>query len=368
LLITDLEIGGTPTVVRELAVRLNDPRSVEVQVVCLSRAGPVADQLARAGIKVTACTARNPAALPIVAWKLARHIRQQRIDTVLSFLIHANVVAAIASHVTKGVHWFQSIQTTQPRPRWHWRLQGIAQSAAGRIVVPSASVARVAQEWSHIPSEKIVVIPNAVTCGTGGSPVVLEPKQDTGGRFDSSHQSPPMPLNLRRIAFVGRLDPIKRIPDLVQAMSLLDSSFRLDIYGEGSERKKIEIEIGRMNLAGRITLHGAIARPDDALKNADVLALPSEAEGFGLVLIEAMAAGVPVVATDVPGICDVVRNRETGLLVPVGKPQAMAEAIRSLMADPVRRNRLVGAAQEEVRTRYSWDVVLPQYRAILGLA
>src|SRR5437764_5617386 len=93
LLITDLEIGGTPTVVRELAVRLREPGRVEVEVACLSPWGPVADQLAAAGVAVTALGGRRAADLPRVLFRLVRLIRRGRFGTVFSFLVPANLTA-----------------------------------------------------------------------------------------------------------------------------------------------------------------------------------------------------------------------------------------------------------------------------------
>src|SRR5690349_3370956 len=96
LLITDLEIGGTPTVVRELAVRLHAPPGVHVEVACLAKWGPVADQPREAGIEVTALGAKGAWDLRILP-RFVRLVREHRIDTVFSFLMHANVVAAIGS-------------------------------------------------------------------------------------------------------------------------------------------------------------------------------------------------------------------------------------------------------------------------------
>jgi glycosyltransferase involved in cell wall biosynthesis len=168
------------------------------------------------------------------------------------------------------------------------------------------------------------------------------------------------------IGFIGRLDPIKRVPDLLEAVALLDERFTLHLYGEGEDRPRIEREIARLHLQQRAILHGRIGRPQEALASIDVLVLPSAAEGFGLVLIEAMAAGVPVVATNVPGIRDVVEDGVTGLLVPAGSPPQIASAIRRLHEDDDLRHRLTEIAGQLVRRRYSWDVVLPQYNLILG--
>src|SRR6185437_4715620 len=125
------------------------------------RRGPVADEIAEAGINVTALDARSASDL-LVLRRLIRLISDRKIETVLSFLVHANAMAAAASLSLQDVRFFQSIQTTQPRPRWHWPVQGLVQWAAKRIIVPSESVAQVARHWANVPAEKIVVIPNAI--------------------------------------------------------------------------------------------------------------------------------------------------------------------------------------------------------------
>ncbi|HMB96389.1 MAG TPA: glycosyltransferase [Tepidisphaeraceae bacterium] len=347
LLITDLEIGGTPTVVRELAMRLHEPGRCEIEVMCLGRWGPVADQISQAGIRVIALNARGPGDLPRVVRSVAQAAKN--FDTVFSFLIHANFVAALASWFCRDVQFIQSIQNTQPNPRWHWRLQSFAQNFARKIVVPSPSAAQVAQDWADVSSDKIVVIPNAV-----------EIAQFAVKRSDRSEGA-------MRIGFIGRLDPIKRIGDLVQAISFLDERFSLHIFGHGEDRANIQRQIASTNVRGRVTLHGSIAKPQAAMEQIALLVLPSDAEGFGLVLIEAMAAGVPIVATDVPGIRDVVQNEKTGLLVPVRNPQALAAAIRRIADSSSLRNRLIQNGLIDVRERFTWNQALPAYRKLLNL-
>jgi glycosyltransferase involved in cell wall biosynthesis len=354
LLITDLRIGGTPTVVRELAIRLRAASDAHVEVACLSPWGPVADQLKEAGVTVTPLDARGVLDLPRVVRRLVKLIASHRIDTVFSFLLHANAVAATAGRFCHDVHWLQSIQTTQPNPRWHWRVQAIVQHAAERIVVPSESVAQVSRDRAGIPLEKIIVIPNAVDI----------PSHHVS-RFPF-HSATPRTAPFQ-VGFLGRLDPIKRVPDLIEATAILGPRVHLHIFGEGPERPRIEQAITRFGIADRVTLHGAVPRPQDALEKLDLLVLPSEAEGFGLVLIEAMAAGIPVVATDVPGIRDVVRNRETGILVPVASPGELAGAIGALLDAPAQREKMIARAREDVVERFSWERVLPRYRALLGI-
>ncbi len=166
-----------------------------------------------------------------------------------------------------------------------------------------------------------------------------------------------------RVGFIGRLDPIKRISDLLVAAVALQNDIELHIYGDGPERRSIETAVARLKL-GNVILHGSIARPHEALQNLDVLVLPSEAEGFGLVLIEAMAARVPVIGTNVPGIWDIVADERTGMLVPVASPGKLAEAITRIIADHSLRERLIEQAYESVRQRFAWEPVLAEYERI----
>jgi glycosyltransferase involved in cell wall biosynthesis len=114
-------------------------------------------------------------------------------------------------------------------------------------------------------------------------------------------------------------------------------------------------------------MFGPVPRAQEALSRIGLLVLCSDAEGLPLTVIEGMAAGVPVVGTDVAGIRDVVRDGETGLLVPARSPERLSEAIRRVVEDRGLRGRLVSGAMEDVRGRFTWDAVVPQYRKLLGI-
>jgi phosphatidylinositol alpha-mannosyltransferase len=228
-------------------------------------------------------------------------------------------------------------------------VQRVAQMAAEKIVVPSPSVARIAHDWAGIAEEKIFVIPNAI---------------DLADWADWQSQIPAGEARPYPITFLGRLDPVKDVPTLVEATSQMSPLVHLHIYGEGADRKRIEQAIAKFNAP--VTMHGAARSPQEALSQSGMLVLPSLAEGFGLVLIEAMAAGVPVVATDVPGIRDVLRHDQTGLLARPADPISLAACIGRIVRDQKLRQRLIETAAADVRQRFSWDVVLPQYRQFLS--
>jgi glycosyltransferase involved in cell wall biosynthesis len=348
LLITDLEIGGTPTVVRELATRLRAPPEAEIEVACLKGWGPVADQIRSAGIEVTAFGARRAWQLPSVVRRLRRLVRERGINTVFSFLVHANAVAALASRKLPGVRFIQSIQTIQPRPRWHWWVQRWAAQRAERIVVPSNAI--VAFACRHdMERARFVAIPNAVDCNAFDSVEVFR-----GPKI--------------RAGYLGRLDRAKNPAILIRALEFaaIDEA-ELHYFGDGPERRVLEAVA--MGLEHRVQLRGAVVRPQEALKHMDVLWLPSCVEGFGLVVIEAMASGVPVVACAAGGVLDVVKDRQNGLLVTQGAfaYRQFAASLRTLRDDPALRQRLIENGLRTVRARYSWEVVLPRYRELLSL-
>lgn len=342
---TDLEIGGTPTVVRELALRLRSPQ-MHVEVASLKTAGPVGAGLRDEGVVVHALDARSPLDFRSATTQLRSIIDSNGIDTVLSFLVHANAVSAAIAPSLPNVTFLQSVQTTQPSPRWHWLVQRWAARNAQRIIVPSASVARVARDWCDVPDPLIEVIPNAIDLDR----FVLAPR--------------PVDVSNIRVGFVGRLDPVKRVGDLIQAMTHLPVSIHADIFGDGVERPRLESAVARLGLSGRVTFHGRVEDPVEAYRSIDLLVLPSEAEGFGLVLIEAMACGVGVIGTDVDGIRDVV-TPDTGMLVPCRDPLAIARAVEQWVADEASRTRMIEQAVEHVRSTYSWAGTLPRWQAAL---
>jgi glycosyltransferase involved in cell wall biosynthesis len=178
----------------------------------------------------------------------------------------------------------------------------------------------------------------------------------------------PEPQPPYRIGFIGRLHPVKRVPDLLRAVLLLPADYaRVEIFGDGPARREVESTVSSLRLGERVTLHGTVAGSASALTSIDLLVLPSEAEGMPVVPLEAMAAGVPVVATDVPGTRDVVSHERTGLLVPTSDAEALARAIRRVLEDAALRQRLIDAGRQEVATRFSWPAVLEQYREVLRL-
>ncbi|HFE51945.1 MAG TPA: glycosyltransferase family 1 protein, partial [Bacteroidetes bacterium] len=163
------------------------------------------------------------------------------------------------------------------------------------------------------------------------------------------------------IGFVGQLDERKGIADLLEAYRRLKQRLpvRLVLVGKGP----LEAEIRRR--APDAVLAGFREDIPEVMKNVDVLVLPSYWEGFGIVLIEAMAAARPVVATNVSSIPEIVVNGETGLLVPPGQPEALAEALRRVLTDPALARRFGEAGRRRVLDKFTVDRMTDEWERLL---
>lgn len=175
--------------------------------------------------------------------------------------------------------------------------------------------------------------------------------------------APPIAARPCRVAYFGRLERYKRVDLLLRALASLAPRFpqlEIAIIGRGSNRAQLERLAGELGLAARtrFTDFASDELRDELLAGSRVCVCPSVKEGWGITVVEANALGVPVVATDVPGLRDAVRHDETGLLVADGPPEALvprlAEAIAALLADEARATRLSAGALAWAR-RFDWE-------------
>lgn len=149
----------------------------------------------------------------------------------------------------------------------------------------------------------------------------------------------------KKVVFVGRLDPVKGASLLVDAFAEIRSKHpdaTLTLAGDGPARKSLEKKCHGLGLSGAVTFSGFIdeVAVADLLHDSDLLVLPSFAEGLPVVLMEAMATGLPVVASHIAGIPELVRDSENGILIPAGDTKALVAAMDRLLADPALRRHM----------------------------
>lgn len=159
------------------------------------------------------------------------------------------------------------------------------------------------------------------------------------------------------VAFTGRCTEAKGVPELIEAAALLQARFpalRLELAGDG-DLEGVRNSAARHGIAERVTLHGWIGprQREDMLARATVFVLPSHAEGLPVSLLEAMAAGCPVIATAVGGVPDIISDGFNGLLVPPRDPAALARAIEKVVADPALAFAMGRAARATIASRFT---------------
>jgi glycosyltransferase involved in cell wall biosynthesis len=171
-----------------------------------------------------------------------------------------------------------------------------------------------------------------------------------------------IPERARVVGFVGGMDAahaFKGLPHLLKAIAMLPNDVHALLVGGGHQRALFERQAEDLGIAERVHFAGRIPQEQlaDAYRSMDVFAFPSTgaAEAFGLAAAEALSCGVPVVASDLPGVRSVVADEVAGLLTPPSNPVALAAALRRILDNPSLREGMSRAARERVIARYDWD-------------
>ncbi len=154
--------------------------------------------------------------------------------------------------------------------------------------------------------------------------------------------------------------------DVVDALALLHDPPVIRLVGDGPERERVEARAAAAGVAGRLEFVGAVADPRPYYQAAQFAVLASWTEGLPNALLEAMAAGLPVIATDVGGARELVVDNLSGLLVPPRDPAALAAAIAAIASSPARR-REMGALARRIAERFSWDRCVEEHLALYGV-
>ena len=176
------------------------------------------------------------------------------------------------------------------------------------------------------------------------------------------------PRGERLLMHVSNFRPVKRITDCVKAFAALRTRSslpaRLVMCGDGPERERAVTLAHELGVADDVVFVGSVPNIADYLSVADLLLLPSESESFGLSALEAMACEVPVIATRVGGLPEVVLEGETGHLVAVGATEAMADLAAALLSDQPRLRTMGRQSRKWAVERYNTDRIIPQYEAL----
>jgi glycosyltransferase involved in cell wall biosynthesis len=353
----DLYGGGAERVMLALASGIAR-RGFAVDLVLVRRQGAYVDDIP-ANIRVvelgTKRTVNSVAAL-------ARYLRRERPAVLLTALVHVNIAALLAGLlarvgtrlvVTEHNQISRNIAPTASRTvRMAYRLVPFLYPRAARIIAVSDGVAEDLTKFAGMRRGRIDVAHNPVVTPD----MLMKAAQPVNHPWFAEAEAPV-------ILGVGRLSAQKDFGTLLRAFALVRASrpVRLVILGEGACRKELEDLANELGVAADVQMPGFVDNPLAFMGKASLFALSSRFEGLPTVLIEAMACGTPVVATDCPsGPREILEGGELGGLAPIGDPEALASVIERSLDDPVPTERLLAKAEE-----FTVDRAVDRYLTLL---
>ena len=349
--IDSLQCGGAERHVIDVGRVLTD-RGHTVTVAC-SIGGHFQAVGERAGIRVTPLCGelakrRFSAAF---AWRVGRLVRDEKPDLVHGHLYSGGLAAAFGT-AGSGIPLVLTEQTEAPwRRRRHRIASSIAYRRAAKIIGVSSAITTAIERDFGIASEKLSCIPNGVT---------VAPRGET---------SPPAGDSV--VGLVARLTPEKDVPCFLNAAARIAEHFpaaAFRIAGDGPLRVELERLAADLGLGERVTFLGVLDDMRPFFESVHVLAVSSVAEGTPLSIVEAMGAGVPIVASAVGGIPEQVTDGCTGYLVEPRNPAALAERIGSLLADPDAAARLGEAGHARALREFGAEAMTDRIESVYDAA
>lgn len=342
-------IGGAERLIQDIAPGLRDA-GWKATVYVLRDPDELRGALGGAGVEVRSLGVMSPQDGLGGLLRLARELRQE-VDLVHGHLTHGALAATIAGRVAR-----LPVVVT----RHH---AGLVHSYGGPV---RRLMERVGMRWA----DRVVAISKAVGCaavrsGARRDGLVMIPNGVDLDRLQRSCEAPaPPPF---RVAALGSLNPAKGHEYLIDAVAILVSRGRdveLVVIGDGPLRPLLEQRASSLGLGAKVRWCGHVTDPQRLLSECHALVQPSLEEGFGIAVLEAMALSLPVVATRVGGLVDVIDDGVTGLLVLPRQPSALAAAIERLDREPALAERLGRAGRERVRARFDARAIAAAYARV----
>ena len=334
-LVSSMEIGGAERVALSLAKRLPQ-EGFETELWSVALPGSICEQAELDGVKWRSLADRVKNGIRA----LAQLLRSERIDLLHSHGKRAHFIGAPAARLTGTIYVHTRHASGETNVNWRTRLTEHAIAPLTHIYIAvSEDVQKRAARYRRIVAHRSMIIPNGIDTD------LFHP---TGDAERATSET-------LRIGCVARLSEEKRHEDLLAAAASLKRQgldFRLILVGEGPLRADLERQVRTLGLSDCVEILGTRNDIADLMRGFDLFALSSRCEGLPLTVLEAMATGLPVVATDVGSLGKVIREGETGFLVPPGVPEALADAIqRAANAD--FRKTAAGAARRVVEEQFS---------------
>ncbi|VAX34860.1 hypothetical protein MNBD_UNCLBAC01-1102 [hydrothermal vent metagenome] len=350
--VLSLKCGGLEKLVIHLSEKLKE-RGHYVEIVCLGQKGELGEEAERKGIFVTSLNKNDGVDLKLL-WRLKKIIKEKEIDLLhthnMSPLIYGSLVARwVGIKMVNTRHGRASHKTY----RFIWNL-------TSRVVAISDDARTELLQHNFIEENKVKVIYNAINLSDFEFIKNIQFKTQVWHDFGLQSDS-------LLIGIVARLSIEKDHKTLIKAFQRIAESsmdVKLLIIGDGQLKENLKSLVKKLNIENKVKFLGFRKDIPELINILDLFVLSSTMEGVSLTLLEAMAAGKPVIATNVGGNPEVVVDGDTGLLVPSGDPKKMAEAIIKILSDKELAAQMGNAGRKRVEKFFSLEKMVDKYEKI----
>jgi glycosyltransferase involved in cell wall biosynthesis len=343
-LVTNLHVGGLEKVVYNL-VRFSDRNEFCPTVICLRKKGSLAPEFEPLGVPVHSLDGEGSGRSRML-YRLVRRLRELRVQVLHThnpIPHYFGVMARSLTPIPVLVHTKHG--RNRPDIARRVALNHLAARLSSCVVTVSGNATEVARQTERVPRRKLRLIRNGIDVS----------QFDRGQRSEET---------VKCAIHVARLNIIKDQKTLLRAVRMVVDAcpdFHLDIAGDGEERKTLECFRDELGLGRHVSFLGERSDISALLARSGLFVLSSIGEGLSLTLLEAMASGLPVVATNVGGNPEVVVDGHTGILVPPRAPAELSDAILSVVRDPRRALWLGDNGRRRVETEFDMRRVASRY-------
>lgn len=349
--------GGAETVFIQLADRLR-ARGYR-SIVVIRGPGWVNDELRRRDLNPILMDAKGSFALGFLL-RLIRLAKREKVDLIQSHLLGSNVYAAMLGLIIRRpvVATYHGMVDVNPNERFRRLKQQVMRSGIRRYVAVSQSLAAAIQKQGLLEAGKSCVVYNGV-----------DPDAFSGHSQQELRQKLGLDEKVKLWGCLGNVRPAKAYDVLIDAMALIqDDNPAVHVVVAGHQRPSLMAQLKqRMDTLGighRVHFIGFADDTAAFLRQLDYFVLPSRSEGFSIATIEAMMAGLPIVATRCGGPEEILSHTHTGWLVEAENPRALAEAMMRLSRDEALAHRLASAGQQHARASFGMEAMVSSYQQI----
>ncbi len=338
-------MGGAERLLVKLAQNISR-ESYDIKIVCLHRKGVWVQELDKIGIEVVSMN-KKEGFDPGILFRLTSYIKHEKPDIVNTHLWTADLWGRLASLLAGVKHIIVTEQNVDIWKRWyHKAIDRFLFKWTEYVICVSDQVVKFYNEELGVSLEKIRMIPNAIDISLFDARLAGDNLREIFGLGDSDFL----------FVCAARLHPQKSHHTLIEAAKILISKghkeFHVLLVGEGQLRGELEKLVTVKGITKHVHFLGIRQDIPNIFSQSDAFVLSSTYEGLPLAVLEAMAASLPVVATDVGGVSQIIINEKNGLLVSPGDPDALAEAMLKVMNDREASMRMGGVGRSIIEKDY----------------